>query len=188
MYAVIDLETTGLKNSSEIAQLAIWILDEELNPVEFSNDYFSISEEMPPEAMRVNHLDKNTLYRLSGGKSFNDRSAEIVEKLRDKILVAHNANFEKRILGYHLNHILDDNTWICTMLRYTPALALKDRAGNNGYKQCNLSELVSFTLKERNMDVNQLCEMYKRVTGKEAQFHDALYDTYCTALAFNTFG
>ena len=188
MYAVIDLETTGLKNNSEIAQLAIWILDDKLNPVEFSNDYFSISHEMPEGAQRVNGLTQAKLRQLSGGVSFADRAEEFKDKLKDKTLIAHNAAFERRLLGYHLDHALDNNNWICTMLRYTPALALKDPAGNNGYKQCNLSELTLFTLRVREMHFDDLKSMYNKVTGCVAKYHDALFDTYCTALAFNTFG
>jgi len=188
MYAVIDLETTGLKNNSEIAQLAIWFLDEKLKPVSYSNDYYSISDEMPEGAQRVNGLTKAALWKSSGGVSFAERSEDVVNKLKDSVLIAHNAAFERRVLGYHLNGALSNNDWICTMLRYTPALALKDHAGNGGYKQCNLTELTAFVLRERNMHLEDLKAMYTNVTGRQAKFHDALFDTYCTALAFSTLG
>lgn len=188
MYAVIDLETTGLKNNSEIAQLAIWNLDENLKPVSFSNTYFSIENEMPEQAYRVNNLTKSMLHRLSGGVHFNDKIDWVIEELQDKILVAHNAAFEKRVLGHHLDGALNNNDWICTMLRYTPALQLRDRSGNGGFKQCNLTELTSFVVNEIGIDFDKLKDMYKRVTGVEAKPHDALFDTYCTALSFNILG
>lgn len=188
VYAVIDLETTGLKNNSEIAQVAIWNLDDKLNPISYSNNYFSINNEMPIEAYRVNALSKDLLYKLSNGVYFNDMKDWFIEELKDKVLVAHNASFEKRVLGYHLGGALNNNDWICTMLRYTPALALKDRSGNGGYKQCSLTELTAFVLREINMDFDKLKDMYLNVTGCAAKAHDALFDTYCTALAFNKLG
>ena len=188
MYKVIDLETTGLKSNDEIAQLAIWTLNDELEPVTFSNDFFAVSREIPEEVTKVNRLTKSILHQKSGGVSFAERADEIREELQGHVLVAHNAAFERRLLGHHLSHALDGEEWICTMLRYTPTLALRDRAGNNGYKQCNLRELMSFCLKIIGKTPEDIADMYNRATGQSASFHDALFDTYCTALAFNILG
>lgn len=191
MFKVIDLETTGLKNYSEIAQLSIWALDDKLNPVSRSNYFFSIHEEMPKEAYRVNRLSKADLATLSCGYYFEDRKEDILGELEGHILVAHNASFERRMLSYHLSGALDESEWICTMRRYTPTLALRDRAGNNGYKMCNLRELTDYVLRVINKTQDDLCEMYSRASGvdiNDVRFHDALFDTYCTALAFHVLG
>lgn len=188
MYKVIDLETTGLKSNDEIAQLAIWTLDDKLNPVSYSNDFFAITDEMPEEVYRVNHLTKKILHQKSGGVKFVERADEFKGMLQGNILIAHNAAFERRLLGYHLNHALDNEQWICTMLRYTPTLALKDHAGNSGYKQCNLRELTNYCIQLIGLTYEDLTAMYERATGLGASFHDALFDTYCTALDFNILG
>ena len=188
MYKVIDLETTGLRNNDEIAQLAIWSLDDMLRPVGYSNYYYAITNEMPPSAYAVNKLSKSFLQEKSKGMSFAKSTDIVMEELSGHVLIAHNAVFERRMLGQHLNHALDNNEWICTMQRYTPTLSLRDFSGNGGYKQCNLRELVNFCLKVRDMELDDLYEIFKGVVGQAGMFHNALFDAYCTAYAFNTLG
>lgn len=188
MFKVVDLETTGLRSSSEIAQIAIWTLDDKLKPVSFNNTYFRISAEMPDEAYKANKLTKKMLDELSGGYHFNDRKDTILEELMGHTLVAHNAAFEKRILSRHLDGALDNHEWICTMLRYTPTLAIPDRSGKGEFKYCNLTELTNYVLNEAGISMERLHEMYRNVTGREPSFHDALFDTYCTSFAFHILG
>ena len=161
-------------DNDEIAQLATWTLDENLNPIDYSNRFFSVHKEVDEGARKCNGLTKSILEIKSNGVYFDDVKDEIYEELKDYILIAHNASFERRMLGNALDHKLDNNKWICTMLRYTPTLALRDRAGKGGYKHCNLREL--------------LLNLYAKNTGSVGGYHDALYDTFCTAFAFNTLG
>lgn len=185
---VIDLETTGLRSDSEIAQMAIWTLDDNLRPVSYKNMFFNISTEMPEGAYKANQLSKAKLEQLSNGAYFKDVKDEIKRELQGEIVIAHNASFEKRVLDCNLGEEVNVAKWVCTMKRYTPTLALKDRAGNNGYKSCNLRELVDYVLQVKNMTMEELEESYKKITGENPRFHDALFDTYCTAIAFNTLG
>ena len=188
MFKVIDLETAGFKNSDDIAQVAIITLNDKLVPVSYYNKYFAIHEEMPEGAYKVNGLSKSLLEKLSGGVYFEELRDEVLTELQGHILVAHNAAFERRVLGYHLNHSLDEETWICTMQRYTPTLALRDHAGNNGYKQCNLRELTNFAITQAGITADKLNEMYESCVGSADTFHNALYDVYCTSFAFNVLG
>lgn len=185
---VIDLETTGLQSNSEIAQLAIVSLDGNLNPVSFKDMYFNIHEEMPEEARKVNGLTKTFLEIESGGTFFIDVADKVAEELSGCTLVAHNYAFEKKMLKYWLNGKLDDSKWICTMLRYTPTLGLKDYAGNGGYKYCNLRELTSYIRNVVGISADELTVRYESFTGKKSKFHDALFDTYVTALALSVLG
>lgn len=188
MKIVVDLETTGFRNDDEIAQMATWVLDDNLVPISFNNYYFAIKNEMPPDAYKVNGLSKSFLFEKSGGIPFSEYKEQFIEQLNGHTLIAHNAAFEKRLLNYHLGGGLKDCDWICTMKRYTPTLALQDRAGNGGYKHCNLRELISYCLKLKGMEEQQLRDMYTRTTGEVDTFHNALFDTYCTAFAFNLLG
>lgn len=188
MYKVIDLETTGLRNQDDIVQLAIWTLNDKLNAISYANYYFDIPYEMPEKAYAVNKLSRKFLHENSGGKCFSELKEIVAGELSGHTLVAHNAVFEKRVLGEHMNHAFDGNKWICTMRRYTPTLALKDRTGNGGFKQCNLRELTAFCLNEMGIDQFELDLMYRDAVGELGSFHNALYDAYCTALAFNVLG
>ena len=187
MVKVVDLETTGLKDSSEIAQLAIMTLDDRFNIVSFNNSYFAISEEMPEQAFKANKLSKQFLQEASRGIAFNNAKEEILKELQGHTLVAHNADFEKRLLGYHLDHALDNNEWICTMLRYTPTLAIVGRNGV-GYKNCNLRELTQYAINEAGITEDRLNSMYERCTGRKDTFHNSLYDVFCTSLALKILG
>lgn len=191
MFKVIDLETTGLRNNSEIAQLAIWTLNDRLAPVSRSNYYFNIHSEMPSEAYKANKLSREKLAHLSGGNYFDDRKEDILSELLGHTLIAHNASFEKRVLAYHLDGALNGSKWICTMLRYSPTLALRDNAGHDGYRMCSLRELTDFCLRSRGVSAEEFSNMYNKACGYssgEARFHDALFDTYCTAFAFHVLG
>lgn len=190
MYKVIDLETTGLSDSSEIAQIAIIDLSDKLNPIGFENRYFNIHGEMPDAAYRVNKLSKSFLEEQSGGKYFTDCSEEIYGKLCGNTLIAHNTSFEKRILSYWYGNSLPGTDWICTMIRYTPTVGAKKIGGHGEYKNCNLRELVSFAISVKGISIEMLNALYSKMTGKaiNSDWHDALYDTFVTAFAFHVLG
>ena len=188
MFRVIDIETTGLNDDCEIAQLSFWTLDEKLRTIGFKNLYFNISSEMPKEAYKVNHLTKERLEQLSGGVYFKDRKQEILDYLKGYVLVAHNAEFEKRILNLNLDNALQDNEWLCTMKRYTPTLAIKINNGDE-YKFCKLTELFNYAVEASKYTEEEVNEMYLTNTKlKVCNFHDALYDSFCTAFSFYVLG
>ena len=188
MFKVIDLETTGLTDTSEIAQLASWTLDDNMSFVSRSNYFFNIHDEMPPAAYRANQLTKAVLEERSNGYYFEDMKGIIYNELKDAILVAHNASFERKFLNTHLDGMLESSTWICNMRRYTPTLASPDRRGFSQYKFCNLEELTDYCLKKVDITMDDLKSAYKKACGNSdvcgVRFHDAMFDAYCTAFAF----
>lgn len=188
MFKVIDLETTTLLDSCEIAQLAMWEMDEEFQFVSHVNRYFNIHGDMPEDSYRVHHLSKYKLEELSKGIFFDDVKDEIYNLIDDAILVAHNAQFEKKILTYRFGSEIMSRDWICTMLRYTPTMKLKDNRNNGGFKYCNLRELFSFIVNESGKSVSYYNDMYKDMTGGVTNFHNALYDSFCTGLALQVLG
>ena len=83
MKIVVDLETTGFRNDDEIAQMATWVLDDNLVPVSFNNYYFAIKNEMPPDAYKVNGLSKSFLFEKSGGTPFSEYKEQFIEVFDD---------------------------------------------------------------------------------------------------------
>lgn len=186
---VIDLETTGFSRlKDEIAEMAVITLDAKLNPVSYKDWYFNIYDEMPEEAYKVNQLNKATLEKLSGGKYFEDMKEEVAEELRDCIIVAHNAKFEREFLEAKVGASLKPYKWICTMERYTPTLRLPGRNGN--FKSPKNIELVNYTLQVKHRTAEDLASDFNTFTNSTgtARFHNGLYDAFGTAFALKALG
>lgn len=187
MIKVIDLETTGLEANSQIAQLAILNLDDNLDYTGYKEYYFNIHGEMPNSAYKVNMLSQEFLEKQSGGRYFEDMKNEVLEDLRNNVLVAHNASFEKKILTHQYGDSLKCR-WICTMLRYTPTVAINSASKNGEYKHINLSELLIASLEENGETLENINRRFEDLTGRECRQHDALGDVFYTAYALKTFG
>lgn len=184
---VIDLETTGLDADCQIAQLAILNLDDKLDYTDFKEYYFNIYGEMPTGAYNVNGLSQKFLEEKSGGLYFDDMKSDVLAELKNNILVAHNAAFEKKVLTHQYGDALKCR-WICTMLRYTPTLAINLKSNNGAYKHINLSELLNASLLENGETLESLNRRFKDLTGRECRQHDALGDVFYTAYGLKTFG
>ena len=153
-YFFFDTETTGipvnwkapvtnLSNWPRIVQIAYIICDENGNEIEFDNyivkpDGFII----PEEASNIHGI--TTEKALKNGvplKSVLEKIHNLISK--SKSLVAHNINFDEKILGAEFlrngkENIINDKIKLCTMEKSINFCAID---GFYGYKWPKLSEL-----------------------------------------------
>jgi len=114
----VDCETNGLEETAEILEIAVGFTTS-LGQFQTNSKLFSVSN-IPPESSAVNNITAST---VDGCDTFAE-SIGFVDSLltTDKFYVAHNAEFELKVLGYNLtkagalgSRALNKNNWICTM-------------------------------------------------------------------------
>lgn len=88
-YAVVDVETTGLARDDRIISAAVYRLDA-LGNVE-DHWYTLVNPERDPGPVWIHGLTSDV---LEGAPLFPDVAAELSERLKDRVLVAHNAAFD----------------------------------------------------------------------------------------------
>lgn len=91
MYAVIDIETTGLSAKSEkITEIAIYIHDGEKIIDEFST-LINPERKIPYQITRLTGINNQM---VAESPKFYEVAKQIIELTQDKIIVAHNATFD----------------------------------------------------------------------------------------------
>ncbi|WP_461085408.1 DEDDh family exonuclease [Streptomyces deserti] len=93
-YAVVDVETTGLARSDRIISAAVYRLDAR-GEVE-DHWYTTVNPERDPGPVWIHGL---TSEMLEGAPLFQDIAEEFAARLRDRVLVAHNAVFDWQMIA-----------------------------------------------------------------------------------------
>ncbi|QCX75687.1 DNA polymerase III subunit epsilon [Streptomyces sp. YIM 121038] len=88
-YAVVDVETTGLSKDDRIISAAVYRLDAR-GEVE-DHWYTLVNPQRDPGPVWIHGLTSD---QLAGAPLFADIAEEFGERLRDRVLVAHNAVFD----------------------------------------------------------------------------------------------
>ncbi|MFC7219704.1 DEDDh family exonuclease [Streptomyces polyrhachis] len=88
-YAVVDVETTGLAKDDRIVSAAVYRLDAR-GEVE-DHWYTLVNPDRAPGPVWIHGL---TAEMLAGAPRFPEVSGELTERLRGRVLVAHNAAFD----------------------------------------------------------------------------------------------
>lgn len=180
---ILDTETNKLQDP-EIAQLSCIFMGEDLKPTETLNIYFKL-DYMSEGAYNVHGLSLEQLDKLSGGTRFRDIAEDLMEKLKDCLIVGHNIAFDMRVLNGELNRAIGktlDNETSCTMLNYTPIIGLKTKTGRAKWPK--LVQVMNYLGR-----TDDYClELCKKLYGdEETGYHDARFDTTCTYLAYGTY-
>lgn len=181
MFLFFDTETTGLPrnwnapisnltNWPRMVQLAWLLYDSEGNKIKEHNSIIKPQGFIiPNEVARIHGI--TTERALNEGKDLNDVLVEfnIAAQMAD-CLVAHNMNFDEKIVGAELlrnnmANILDERKKICTMLQSTEFCGIEGNYGR--YKWPKLSELH-----------------YKLFNKDFEHAHNAFYDITITAKCF----
>ncbi len=174
MYAIVDIETTGLRVSEDrITEIAVLVYDGEniidrfhslINPERYLPDHITqltgISNEMLEDAPRFYEIAKN-----------------IVEITEGKVLVAHNAHFdytfiknEFRSLGYNFQR-----KTLCTV-----RLSRKIFPGMPSYSLGKLCEGLGIIIKSRHRaqgDAHATVELLEKLLNKnENKLHKSIID------------
>lgn len=150
-YIILDTETTGLANKGvkdEIIQLSMINLYGDI----LYSGYFYPQKELHPEAAKINKLSKR---KLLGNPLWVDEWSKISSILKGRILLAHNANFDMKLL--HL-----------TCSRYGIDIDFKIDA------LCTMNYLKELY----GCESKKLAEAIRRsgIVSNKYKLHDALYD------------
>lgn len=93
-YAVVDVETTGLARDDRIISAAVYRLDAR-GEVE-DHWYTLVNPERDPGPVWIHGLTSEV---LEGAPLFRDVAEEFTDRLRDRVLVAHNAVFDWQMIA-----------------------------------------------------------------------------------------
>ena len=113
-YAILDIETTGGKYNEEgITEIAIYRFDGDKVVDQFAS---LVNPEIPIQPFVVNLTGINNAMLRTAPK-FHEVAKRIIEITNDAILVAHNAQFDNRILTTEFDRLgynFDKQT-LCTV-------------------------------------------------------------------------
>lgn len=115
-YAVIDVETTGLRNSDRIIEIAVVSLDNQFRVVD---EYDTLVD--PKRDVGPTDIHGITPTMLSMAPVFGEIAGVLARRIVNKSLVAHNVPFENRMLVSEFQRLgasMDPGDGICT-LRHT---------------------------------------------------------------------
>ncbi|MFE9426049.1 DEDDh family exonuclease [Kitasatospora sp. NPDC006697] len=93
-FAVVDVETTGLGRTDRVISIGLYRLDAEGN--EIDHWYTLVNPQRDPGPVWIHGL---TAAMLDGAPSFPEIAEEFAERLRDRVLVAHNALFDWNMIS-----------------------------------------------------------------------------------------
>lgn len=127
MKAIIDIETTGFRNSDRIVEIAIVKFNDEGIQSKF-NMLINPTIPIPVDATLVHKI---TDKMVKDCPTFEEAITDILPHLEfNDCFIAHNAPFEKRMLGAELSRIdySIDREFICT-LQMARDSGIKPKAG-----------------------------------------------------------
>lgn len=158
--AVVDTETTGLDPADEVIEFAAYMCgDENIDKL------FGTNRKIAPDTSAVHHLRNEDVAGLPLFREYAPLLRDDLWRMGVRILVAHNAEFDRAKMGEEF----DDYLWICT---YKVALHLYPEAPSHK------NEALCYML---NLGK---CGREARNTG---QAHSALFDAQQTAALLEHF-
>lgn len=172
MILFFDTETTGTSSNDRVVQLAWLVLDSGFKEV-IAHDYIIYPDgfEIPVYVTKIHGISTERACRE--GRSLGSVLDLFIKDVNNaSYIVAHNLNFDLRMICSELNRINCDINWplkrrqICTMKSSRDFCALPKKSGN-GYKNPKLAELYEKLFDEGLLNA-----------------HDALVDTRACARAF----
>ncbi|WP_151530110.1 MULTISPECIES: exonuclease domain-containing protein [unclassified Corynebacterium] len=93
-FAVLDLETTGVRSSDRILEIGIVMLDTQAQPERYWRSLVQ-----PNRGFDNSHIHHIEPRDLVNAPSFEQLAGHLAEVLQGRIVVAHNASFERRFLS-----------------------------------------------------------------------------------------
>ena len=189
MYNIyLDTETTDTV-PGEIAQLSMIIEEVGTNNIMKAANYFFTVNSMSKGAFDVHNLDMDTLFRLSNGQRFKDRSVEIYNILSGNRIVAHNEAFDERFISSELWRCGIQFTpadKLCTMNYFKDIIKIPSPYRRFGpYKNPKLSEVIEFL----HINEDKVLEYSERLFNyrENTKFHDSRFDTTAMYVIINVY-
>lgn len=169
----IDTETSGFK-PGQIAQLTYTITEDD--KVTLRKNFFLACDYIDPGAEKVHGFSVERLKILSGGKTFKDIAAEVVDDLKDCIFIAHHAKFDLNFVKTEVEragYAFEIGDKFCTMEYFTDIIKLKGKYGK--HKWPKLEETMNFLgIDSESKGFNE--GLKKLYGGSDIGFHDARFD------------
>lgn len=166
MYAIIDIETTGGKYNEEgITEIAIYRFDGH----EIVDQFISlVNPERPIQAFVVNLTGINN-DMLRNAPKFYEVAKRIVEITEDCIIVAHNAQFDYRILSLEFERLgyPFDRMTLCTV-----ALSQELLPGHTSYSLGKLAKALGIPVTDRHRasgDALATVKLFKMLLTKDTE-------------------
>lgn len=165
MYAILDIETTGGKYNEEgITEIAIYRFDGHKVVDQFIS---LINPEIPIQPFVVGLTGINN-EMLRNAPKFFEVAKRVVEITSDCILVAHNANFDYRILSTEFRRLgfEYDRESLCTV-----ELAQKLMPGQPSYSLGKLARALGIPVSDRhraNGDAQATVKLFKMLLAKDS--------------------
>jgi len=127
-FAVIDVETTGVGNKDRIVEIAIVVLDEQLNIIDEYDTLVDPMRDVGP--VNIHGISPSM---LANAPTFDEVAAAVRERVHGRVIVAHNLPFDRRIVKNEYARLHADlipGTGICTLKGTGERLSLAcDRYG-----------------------------------------------------------
>lgn len=163
---VFDTETNGLPESRTakifdtekfpyILQLSYIIYDILDNKIIKVSDHYVNNVDFSPDAYKINKITREM---IDNGKNIKDVLNDFIDSIKIcDILVAHNCNFDKKIIMvecvrnqilYKLNYNIKNKSNFCTMINSTNLCKLPSNFKNGNFKFPKLNELYHYLFNE----------------------------------------
>ncbi|MFL2622527.1 MAG: PolC-type DNA polymerase III [Candidatus Marisimplicoccus sp.] len=164
MYTIIDLETTGGKfNEESIIEIAVYRFD----GVSIKDQFISLIDPQRDIHPYVEKLTGITSKMVKTAPKFHEIAKRVIEITSDSILVAHNAQFDYRILQLEFKRLGYEFSMksICTVILSQELLPEEE-----SYKLGRLSRSLGIPLKDRHRasgDALATVELFKILMEKD---------------------
>ena len=164
MYTIIDLETTGGKfNEESIIEIAIYRFD----GISIKDQFISLVDPQRDIHPYVEKLTGITSKMVKTAPKFHEIAKRVIEITSDSILVAHNAQFDYRILQLEFKRLGYEFSMksICTVILSQELLPEEE-----SYKLGRLSRSLGIPLKDRHRasgDALATVELFKILMEKD---------------------
>ena len=164
MYTIIDLETTGGKfNEESIIEIAVYRFD----GISIKDQFISLVDPQRDIHPYVEKLTGITSKMVKTAPKFHEIAKRVIEITSDSILVAHNAQFDYRILQLEFKRLGYEFSMksICTVI-----LSQELLPDEESYKLGRLSRSLGIPLKDRHRasgDALATVELFKILMEKD---------------------
>ncbi|OPC83672.1 hypothetical protein B4N89_24450 [Embleya scabrispora] len=132
-YAVVDVETTGLRSSDRIVSVAVEVLDRHGTVTDRWSTLVDPGRDPGPV-----HIHGLTAERLAGAPTFDRVAEDLAEYLTGRVLVAHNAPFDWQMLTSEYRRL--GTAWPMERRLCTMALARHLELPVGDYRLATLAE------------------------------------------------
>lgn len=195
-YIIFDTETTGFQTKDEVIQFAGFLVDDNCKLLRLYSFYCYPLIEIPDDAIKVHHLTKSILMKLSDGRFFEEQFFEYDDLLSKKDLtwVGYNVDYDKRMI----NQTLKNNGY--TPYKFGNKVAgLYDDIGVHSfdvmsaiadrYNHGKWEKLATCVRKYCSLSLEQINKEYECISKycgmqTEFAFHNAIYDAFTTYCLF----